>query len=141
MSGFLQPYPLFSCPSGDGRNFVLSDYLYYTTSCGTEYRGIVGATTDGASTPREIWNVYPPFGKYWLAAILHDFAYRGMLEEKMDSGLWVRVQLPFNECNDLLMDAMKQLGIDILTRNIIYNAVKVAGQDAFLNDLAQPDIK
>lgn len=32
--------------------------------------------TDLASTPRLLWSVIPPFGRYTQAAVVHDFLYR-----------------------------------------------------------------
>jgi hypothetical protein len=135
--GFQKPYPLFACPSGDGHNWVLANELIYIAKDGTQYKGIVGGTTDGASTPQAIWNIYPPFGKYWLAAILHDLAYRSMLCKLINDN-WVRVQISFDEANSLLLEAMESLSVDEFTKNIIYEAVKKVGQDAFSDDLAQP---
>lgn len=138
-TGFLQPYPKFECPTGDGWNFKLCDFLYYNDSNGNQYRGIVGGASDGASTPRSVWSLYPPFGKYWLAAYLHDLAYRCMIE-KLINGVWRRVQLEKDECDALLLDAMVSLGVDEKDRTIIYEAVKKFAAEAFLEDLAQPII-
>ena len=35
----------------------------------------IGYVTDMASTPRVIWWLFPPFGTYSYAAIIHDFLY------------------------------------------------------------------
>lgn len=32
-----------------------------------------GFESDGASVPRFLWNIYPPFGKYLEAAVIHDW--------------------------------------------------------------------
>jgi len=34
-----------------------------------------GYTTDFASTPKFIWNIYPPGGYYTHSAVLHDYMY------------------------------------------------------------------
>jgi len=34
-----------------------------------------GFLTDLASTPRKAWAIFPPFGRYSAAAILHDYLY------------------------------------------------------------------
>jgi len=63
----------------DGRNFVLLADVFYVAGDGTRYCLPAGATSDGASTPPEVWPLVPPFGKYWPAAYLHDAAYRNTL--------------------------------------------------------------
>jgi len=32
-----------------------------------------GFVSDGASVPRALWSIYPPFGKYLEAAVVHDW--------------------------------------------------------------------
>ena len=32
-----------------------------------------GIQSDGASVPRALWSIYPPFGKYLEAAVVHDW--------------------------------------------------------------------
>jgi hypothetical protein len=32
-----------------------------------------GFVSDGASVPRAMWSIYPPFGKYLEAAVVHDW--------------------------------------------------------------------
>lgn len=32
-----------------------------------------GFITDGATTPRIVWSLFPPTGRYFLAAVLHDY--------------------------------------------------------------------
>lgn len=134
---FILPYPAFTCPTGDGRNFVLQDYLYFIDKNGNQYRGIKGGITDGASTPREIWITYPPFGLYWIAAVFHDLMYRAEVEMLVNV-TWIRVQLPKDICDSLLLEAMTSLGVDEITKSIIYNAVKDFGNNSFSDDLAKP---
>jgi hypothetical protein len=137
--GFIKPYPPFACPSGDGRNFVLVDNLYYIAEDGTKYRGMVGATTDGASTPQIVWSKFPPFGQYWLAAIFHDFLYRAAVEIWSESEQrWVRTQVQKDVADRLLLEAMNGLGVDHNTQWTIYNAVKDFGDSSFSDDLAKP---
>lgn len=35
----------------------------------------VGFVTDGASIPRCLWSIYPPWGRYSRAAVCHDYLY------------------------------------------------------------------
>lgn len=39
----------------------------------------VGFTSDGATVPRILWALFPPVGRYFLAAVLHDYLlYKGV---------------------------------------------------------------
>lgn len=124
--------------TSDGRNFVLLEPLVFFCNDGRIYRGIVGGQTDGASVPQAIWDVYPPFGKYWIAAVIHDMAFRCTLEHQQPDGSWLRVQLDKTTCDALLLEAMDSLGVDQTTRQIIFRAVSEFGDGAFSGDLAQP---
>jgi len=46
-----------------------------------------GFVTDFASTPRALWSVIPPTGRYQLAAVVHDFLYwdQGCTREQADT--------------------------------------------------------
>lgn len=134
---FLRPYPMLGCPSGDGRNFVLLEYLYYTAKDGTQYRGIPDSETDGASTPQEIWIKYPPFGKWWLPAVLHDCGYRCCLEV-LKEDKWTRIQLQRDVIDSLFLEAMEEQGVSYIDREVIYQAVKNFGATAFGEDASQP---
>ena len=117
----------FQVASSDGRNFVLQESVIYVTQDGSKsYLMPAGATSDGASTPPEIWINFPPFGSYWPAAFLHDCAYRGTLQNT-DGTL---AMLPKDECDKLLLDAMVACGTHQFTRDAIYDGVALAGQAA-----------
>ena len=117
---------MFSVPSlkvqtSDGRNFVLLEPFRYTSSWGAIIDVPAGSTSDGASTPREIWCFIPPFGTYWMATFLHDYLYRS-------------TQLPKTECDLLLKDAMQSLGVEAIELNAIYAGVAIGGQSSFNQD-------
>jgi hypothetical protein len=40
---------------------------------GSDYRVYTGFFTDLASVPRFLWWLFPPYGKYTRAAIIHDY--------------------------------------------------------------------
>ena len=53
-----------------------------------------GFVTDFASTPRLIWWLIPPYGRYTRAAVLHDWFYRiraDMMPRKEADGIFRRV--------------------------------------------------
>lgn len=80
-----------------------------------------GFLTDGASVPRFFWGLIPPWGKYGQAAVLHDW-----LCEEMgywNYGRWEA--LTRREVDHLFNAAMKELEVPKLTRNAMFNAVRV----------------
>jgi hypothetical protein len=119
--------------SRDGQRFTLEEPLELVTETGTHYQVPPGSQTDGASTPRAMWTLLPPFGPYWLAALVHDAAYRATLE-RLDSGVWMPAFLTKDQCDSLLLDCMCALGVDESIREEIYNGVKFGGWKAFSED-------
>lgn len=86
----------------------------YTTETGINIVVPDGFVTDFASIPRGLWNLFPPTGKYGHAAVIHDYLYREtFIDRKM--------------CDKIFRDAMKELGVNIVSRNIIYFAVRIFG--------------
>ncbi|MGA2160527.1 MAG: DUF1353 domain-containing protein [Dehalococcoidia bacterium] len=118
-NGFVDAF--ISTTSGDGRIFTLLAPLVYVTKNGEVVTVPAGTPTDGASTPAGLWVTIPPFGKYWLAAILHDYLYRF-------------TSRPKDECDNLLLEAMESLGVDEIEAHTIYEGVHLFGQAAFDED-------
>lgn len=79
-----------------------------------------GFVTDFASVPRVFWTIFPPDGSYTMSAVLHDYLYnqKGHIREKVYSR---------KQCDQIFREAMKVLGVNILTRNTIYRAVRMFG--------------
>lgn len=104
---------------GDSHIFRLTAGFRYLSSFGTitVHRGF---ETDGASIPRAFWNILSPFGPYFKAAVVHDWLYS-----------------PFNdihnrEDSDLIFkEAMFNIGVDWLQREIIFRAVRLFGSKSF----------
>jgi Protein of unknown function (DUF1353) len=107
-----------STDSSDGRNFTLTKPLIYVTNVGERIEIPIGATSDGASTPREIWVKFPPFGPWWKPAILHDYLYR-------------LTHRPKKECDDLFYEAMESCGVSRADRDAIFEGVNLLGEQAF----------
>ncbi len=135
MSASFQGLP-FQVATTDGRNFTLLADAYYVGTDGTRYCVPAGATSDGASTPREVWPLLPPFGLYWPAAYLHDAAYRNTLRV-WNGSAWVAAALPKAKCDALLLEAMEALGVGAVERETIYEGVAMGGAAAFDRDRAQ----
>ena len=121
--------------SSDGRNFILLADADYVARDGTIYRMPEGATSDGASTPAEIWALIPPFGVYWPAAYLHDCAYRNtLLKLTVDGKSWILATEPKERCDELLKEAMEALGVGLVRIEEIYEGVVVGGESSFDED-------
>ena len=116
--------------TNDGRNFVLLEAVNYVGKNGISYVMPVGATSDGASTPCELWPTIPPFGLYWKAAFLHDCAYRNTLQY-IDGHI---IGLGKDEADALLKEAMESCGVDWLMTQTIYDGVRIGGWKSFEQD-------
>ncbi len=70
--------PMLS-PFGDGSQWVLREDMKFEMVLNEGTRASItvpkGFVTDLASTPRRVWALYPPFGKYLSASIVHDYLY------------------------------------------------------------------
>jgi hypothetical protein len=69
--------------------------------------------SDGASVPRLFWSLYPPVGRYMLAALIHDW--------KLDN------QHGWGESNAVFDKAMAAIGIKASRHFAILNAVRLNG--------------
>lgn len=73
-----------------------------------------GFVTDGASVPRILWNIIPPFGQYNKAALLHDHLYKTQ-------------KYPRNVADQLFLDAMAALKVPRMERAAMYSGVRIGG--------------
>lgn len=104
-------------PLADGKRWRLAVPFEYHV--GAEESGDVitvprGFTTDFASVPRAFWSLFPPWGTYGKASVLHDY-------------LYVMQQRPRAECDGIFLEAMKVLGVNIATRTTLWSAVRTWG--------------
>jgi len=51
---------------------IESEFIYNSPEFGI-VQVPFGFPSDGASVPRFLWNLYPPFGRYLEAAVIHDW--------------------------------------------------------------------
>lgn len=72
--------------------------------------------SDGASVPRIFWSIFPPWGQYAEAAVLHDYHYRV-------PNFYIKKQ----DADFIFLLGMKSLGVNIISRRLIYWAVKYLG--------------
>ena len=105
---------------------LLSDFsYYYADNTQDSGFGIItvpkGTITDLASTPRIMWVVFPPIGKYSKAAIIHDYLYANAIDTKRFA-------------DDVFLDAMTVLGVPKWRRYLMYWAVHVFGRGNYKKD-------
>lgn len=113
----------------------LTKPVAYRPSNGTDAIAVPqGFTTDLASIPRFAWSLLPPDGPWLKAAVIHDFLYK-----TCGKGVWLGYPRGFTrdgiysraEADWILRDAMKDRGVDVVRRNIIWAAVRVFGGGAW----------
>lgn len=98
---------------------LLLAFRYFTSYESGTVKIPAGFLSDGASIPRAFWSIFSPFGEYLRAAIVHDFLY-----SKDSDDLF-----PCNrKTADLIFkEAMFNIGIGWLQREIIFRAVRMGG--------------
>jgi hypothetical protein len=115
----------------DGKNWLVTAPLVYEVGQLGSGRFIcvpAGATTDFASVPRGLWNLFPPVGLYGKAAVLHDYLYRGGFIT-LPSG---RRYFPTKQETDaILREAMNISGVGLVTRWTVWAGVRIGGHSAW----------
>ena len=110
------PKPLVLEKIGDRLWKFHDDFWYYVGDPKNNDLVIcpAGMITDMSSTPRLFWSIYPPDGKYLYGAAPHDaiYFYQTRTRKEADFIFW---------------EAMKEIGVGVVTRNIMYNAVRMFG--------------
>lgn len=98
---------------------VANDFHYHVGGIESPFVITVpkGFPTDGASVPRPLWWLWPPFGgDYDQAAALHDWLYRTQFNN-IDRVL----------ADAILLEAMRVLGVRVAARLAIYLGVRLGG--------------
>ena len=115
MSRFTEP--LVVTPLTDGKTWItLSDFGY---EIGTEGSGNIihvpiGTYTDFASIPRLLWAIFPRWGKYGNAAVIHDWLYWDQARRR-------------READKIFLEGMEVLEVPDWKRHTIYLAVRWFG--------------
>ena len=78
-----------------------------------------GFASDGASVPKFLWRIYPPFGKYLEAAVVHDWFC--VLGRRGDS------PIDYIAAAKVFREAMIVCGVGKWRRNKMYWAVRLGG--------------
>jgi hypothetical protein len=113
----IPPVPM--TPFGDGNDSVVTQDLRYRIK-DTIFLIVVpaGFVTDFASTPRALWSVLPPTGRYQLAAVVHDFLYWDQACQREQADAIFRV-------------AMSESNVKPRERDLMWRAVRQFGQSAW----------
>lgn len=103
----------------DGHNrLVIRPFRYSVGQSGQVIEVPAGFVTDYASIPSAFWGILGPHGRYGRAAVIHDYLYW--------SQTCTRAQ-----ADNLLMIAMRELGVRPSQRFAVYQGVHLAGGAAW----------
>lgn len=127
MSSFTKP--LVVKVLNDGKNYEIQKKFEYYRE--TDKNIIItipeSFTTDFASIPRIFWSIFPPFGKYTKAAVLHDF----LCEAYLAKAKWNEVStskdprfVKRKEADMIFLEAMAATDVNKFTRNTLYFFVR-----------------
>jgi hypothetical protein len=96
---------------------LVADMEYHVGEYPSENKIVVpkGFVSDLASSPRALWAIFPPIGRYTKAALLHDWLYT---ERKLSR----------KQCDEIFIEAMEVLGVRKSYRYPMYWAVRAFGQ-------------
>lgn len=143
MSSFSDQTPAFE-PIGNGRRWkVVKGFEYYVTEPLEGYKQAViiseNFTTDFASVPRILWSLFPPYGKYGKAAIVHDWLYENKfivtkyLDFKTRNIFTNSLPVSRERADEIFLEAMLVLGVPKWKAKIMFYAVRLFGQKAWDN--------
>jgi hypothetical protein len=115
MGRFVGQIMLTPIDAGNGLNWSVDQDFSYVAKNGDTVNVAKGFITDLASIPRLFWSVIgSPEGLYTDAAVVHDCLY--------DQQFFTRLR-----CDQILLEAMQDLGVSWWTRHVIYVGVRIGG--------------
>lgn len=77
-----------------------------------------GFVCDGASVPRFLWAIFPPFHRWTDSAIIHDFLYKTQFIDR-------------KICDKIFLDCMLEDGVNKIVAYLFYYNVRVFGKFAW----------
>ena len=80
-----------------------------------------GFVTDFASVPWGLWNIFPKWGRYSKAAVVHDYLYRSKTVTRKEADL-------------IFKEAMMVLGVPQWQVNLMYWGVRLFGWIGYKNN-------
>ena len=114
MSRFLEPLDV---TTEDGVTWTVNepmDYEVGSVGSGERIEVPKGFLTDFGSVPQLFWNIVPPIGRATRAYVLHDFLYTVQIYDRLKS-------------DNILLEALKVLGVGWFQRWLIYRGVRMGG--------------
>ncbi len=79
--------------------------------------------TDGATVPRFLWGLIPPWGRYGQAAVLHDYLCETLTVIEQGKP----VAITRTQADKALKEAMEALDVPRWKRNVMYIGVRIYG--------------
>ena len=122
---FLTPLRLEDIDGAEG--ILLEPLKFYSRALKGTVQAPAGMQTDFASIPRGLWNLLPKRGKHDKAAVIHDAAYRGLLQTS--TGRPMKLIKPL--ADDLFNEAMTASGVNRISRFLMFRAVCWFGGAAY----------
>lgn len=114
----------------DGKHFVLLEPLrFWSPELHTVVVAPAGYTTDFASIPPGLWNIFPKLGTYDYPAVIHDAGYDLQLQYLLGEAM----VLSKAQCDNLFREGMKARGVGKVRRYLMYWAVRVFGKGKVKN--------
>lgn len=104
---------------------VTKSFRYYLSEAEKDTWAYVpaGFLTDGASVPKPLWWILPPWGRYGQAAVLHDIL--------CETRTMFRNEVPFTinrkRADHIFRDAMSAAGVNVFERTVMFVAVRAWG--------------
>lgn len=94
---------------------VAQDYIYrYNNKIYTVPKNFI---TDLASTPRILWPIFPPSGRYTGAAVIHDYLYSN----------GYKIGVSRKKADEIFLGIMEEMGVPAWKRKTMYRAVRLFG--------------
>lgn len=70
---------------------------------------------DSASIPRALWGIYPSWGRWNRAAVVHDWLYSVQVTTR-------------GEADSVFLDALEVCGVPLIRRKLFYRSVRMFGR-------------
>ena len=112
---------LIMTPLGDGKDFVLDNFLAFLTSQWGLIVAKKGFVSDGASIPWIVRPWLPVWGPWGKPAVIHDYCYR-------------KTHLSRKICDKIILEGMKVKKVQPVKMLAIYAALRLFGWWAFYKD-------
>jgi hypothetical protein len=112
-------------PFADGKYWYLLNDLLWRSERDVSVIVPAGFVTDFTSVPRPLWIVLPKWAKYGNAAVVHDYLY------------WEQTIFDRRTADQLMAEAMRDMKVSWITRQLIYRALRVTGGWAWAQNRAR----